>query len=124
MKKILLLIIATLFLSCNQQEVKPFEDYEYNVELYKVDLPDNQELYQVKCFKRKYRVWLDVVGAKEKFFEAPVKECEKLFGWKPLAKANLWALMEYARKEANECLEQRSLSGEVEEPVLPGAIER
>jgi hypothetical protein len=124
MKIILILIIATTFLSCNQQEVKPFEDYEYNVELYKTVSPDTRELYEVKCFKRKYRVWLDVVGAKEKFFEVPAKECAKIFGYQPKAKANLWALMDYARKEANECLEQRSLIREITESVLPSAIER
>lgn len=108
MNKILLLALGMMFLSCNQQEVKPFEDYEYNVELYKTESPDTRELFEVKCFKRKYRVWLDLVGAKEKFLEAPAKECEKLFGYKPKAKAELWALMEYARKEAGSCIQNRN----------------
>lgn len=118
MRKILLLTIGMMFLSCNQQEVKPFVDYEYNVELYKTESPDTRELFEVKCFKRKYRVWLDVVGAQEKFQVAPVKECEKIFGFRPVAKAELHSLMEYARKEANGCLVQRG------ENIFPGTPEK
>lgn len=108
MKKILLLIIAITCLNgCTSNDVKPFEEYEYNVELYKTESPDNRELYEVKCFKRKYRVWLDFVGAKERFKEAPVSECKKIFGFQPVPKGELWALMEYARKEANKCIERQ-----------------
>ena len=108
MKRILLILIATTFLEgCTSNEVKPFEDYEYNVELYKTESPDNRELFEVKCFRRKYRVWLDLVGAKEAFKEVPASECAKLFGYQAKAKANLWVLMEYARKEANGCIERR-----------------
>lgn len=106
MRKILLLIIATTFLSsCTSNEVKPFEDYEYNVELIKTESPDNRQLFEVKCFKRKYRVWVDFVGAKETFKVAPVNECAKIFGFRAVAKSNLWALLEYTRKEINGRIE-------------------
>lgn len=104
MKTILLLTIGMMCLNgCTSGEVKPFDDYEYNVELYKTESPDNRELFEVKCFKRKYHIGLDFVGAAERFKEAPLKECEKIFGFKPEAKGNLWALMEYVRKEAVNC---------------------
>lgn len=107
MKLILILTLATILSSCTSNEVKPFEDYEYNVELYKTESPDARELYEVKCFKRKYKVGLDLVGAVERFKEAPISECSKIFGFKPVAKGNLWALMEYVRKEANTCIQER-----------------
>jgi hypothetical protein len=121
MKRTLLQIIAIVFLSgCGSGEIKPFEEYEYNIELFKEVTSDNRELYSVKCFKRKYRIWLDYVGAKESFTEAPIKECDKLFGFQPKAKATLWALMEYVRKEASGCL-QESFTGKTSEPALSGA---
>ena len=91
-----------LFLeSCNTTEVRPFEDYEYNVEFEKVETFDNQELYKIGCHKRKYRVWKDTVGSLERFKVAPTSECNKVFGFRPKAKADLWSLMEYVRKEIN-----------------------
>lgn len=115
MKVILLLIIATTFLSCNDGEVRPFEEYEYNVEVTKIE---GEELFDVKCFKRKYRIWKDRVGAIEGFKEAPVKECSKLFGFQPVAKGNLWALLEYVRSEIE------NNPHETIENLMPGNLEK
>lgn len=96
MRKTLLLTIVMMCLSGCNDDIKPFEEYEYNVEVTKIE---GEELFDVRCFKRKYRIWKDRVGAEERFKEVPVNECSKIFGFKPEAKGKLWALMEYVRKE-------------------------
>lgn len=114
MKQILLTLTATICLNgCTSQEVEPFQEYQYNIELTKVD----SGLYEAKCFKRLYRVWVDKVGPLEKFHEAPIAECSKLFGYQPVPNAKLAILLDYARNEAvNNC--------HGSEPVFPGTAER
>lgn len=105
MRKILVILLATIFLSgftgCSTADYKPvpFEDFQYNVELKKVESNDNQELYAVSCYKRKYHVWTDKIAALEKFQLVPVNECKFIIGFQPKASADLWALMDYVRKE-------------------------
>lgn len=90
------IVLAGLLVSCTDGEIKPFEEYEYNVEVTKIE---GEEAFDVKCFKRKYRIWKDRVGSMERFKEASVSECSKIFGFKPEAKGKWWALLEYVRKE-------------------------
>lgn len=102
MSKILLVIMLITCLSCNQgEEVKPFEDYQYRTVLKKVEI-NGEEFVSIKdsiCEKRFYRVWTDKVGAQENFKSANIEECFQLFGYRPKPYSNLWALMEYARKQ-------------------------
>lgn len=101
MKLILLVIMLTTFLSCGENEVKPFENYQYRTVLKKV-LVGDEEFISIKdsiCEKRKYRIWLDKVGALEKFHTAPIEECFLLFGYQVRPTSELAVLLEYARKE-------------------------
>lgn len=107
MRKILVILLATIFLSgftgCSTSDYKPepFEDYQFDVELKKVETNDNQELYAVSCYKRKYHVWTDKIAALESFQLVSPKECKFIIGYQPKASADLWALMDYVRKEIN-----------------------
>ena len=118
MRKLLVMLLATICLNgCTSNEVKPFEEYQYDAELEQVE---GEELYAVKCFKRKYRIWLDYIGALEKWQPAPATECKFLIGYQPKPYARLVAFLEYARKEAANCSDterERSFSGTAEKSV-------
>lgn len=121
MKKILLILTLTIFHSCNENEVKPFEDFQYRTVLKKVDVA-GEEFISLKdsvCEKRKYRVWTDKVGALEDFKPAPIEECFLLLGYKPTVNSRLAVLLEYARKEivAGQQCQQR-------EAIIPGLLEK
>lgn len=114
------------FSGCSTSDYKPapFEEYQYDVELKKVETNDNQELYAVSCYKRKYHIWTDKIAALEKFQLVPVNECKFIIGYQPKATADLWALMDYVRKEINSQEQQTRVFREIEEPVLPSSSER
>jgi hypothetical protein len=124
------ILLATIFLSgftaCSSTDYKPepFEKYQYDVELKKVETNDNQELYVVSCYRRKYRVWTDKIAALENFQLVSPKECKYVIGYQPTANAELWALMDYVRKEINTQNQQARILREIAEPILPGTDER
>jgi hypothetical protein len=128
MKQILVILLATIFLSgftgCSSTEYapKPFEQYQYDVELKKVEANDNQELYAVSCYRRKYHIWKDKIAALENFVLVPNKECKFVIGYQPTANAELWALMDYVRKEIGQS-EQTGISRAFNEPIPSSASE-
>jgi hypothetical protein len=130
MKQILAILLATIFLSgftgCSSSDYKPapFEQFQYDVELKKVETNDNQELYAVSCYKRKYRVWTDKIAALENFQLVSANECKFLIGYQPKASAELWALMDYVRKEINAQEQQVRIFREIDQSVVPGTNER
>ena len=123
MSKILLVIMLITCLSCNQDEVKPFQDYQYRTVLKKVDVDGSEyiSLQDSICEKRLYRVWTDKIGPQENFKSAPMQECFQLFGYRPVPYSNLWALMEYARKQIVEQI-QKGISRKAPESTRAGEV--